>query len=49
MWGWDDRREIGRTGGLCLGLKEVVTDGAANNTPPVLLHEDLPGGGRERA
>ena len=43
MRGGDDGRDVRRTRGLCLSLKEVVTDGAAYDTPPVLLHEDLPG------
>ena len=40
--GGDDWREVGCTRGFALGLEEVVTDGAAHHTAPVLLHEDLP-------
>lgn len=33
---------ISRTGGLGLGLKEVITDRAVHHTLPMLLHKYLP-------
>lgn len=42
--GGDDRRNILGLSGTLLGLEEVVTHGAAHNTLPVLLQEDVPGG-----
>ena len=40
--GGDDGWDVRCTRGLALSLKEVVTDGPAHHTAPMLLHKHLP-------
>ena len=42
VWGGDDGWDVRCTRGLALSLKEVVTDGPAHHTAPMLLHKHLP-------